>query len=166
MFDEMLKALPAPLLGGAILYGLLSALWLQPLVERRMATKIYIPQCEASSAKAHAEQQQQTRSETRRRKLLVEQLARSPLGQMPFAKEAIEIAEAEIERSIPKIPSLRTIDHTSRCTCAVTMAFDAIKYPMLFHVMSARTYAPPQLETMSAAVDGFFNAGACRMDKR
>ncbi|RDJ21077.1 hypothetical protein DWF00_07610 [Bosea caraganae] len=166
MFDFPFKALPAPLLAGLLFYAAICALWLQPLVERRMAEKTFIPQCEARSIAVQAERRQEVDSEARRKKSILDQFARSPLAQLPFMKETLDIAEAEIAKSVPKIPRLRAVDHSSRCACAVTTAFDAIRFPMLLHVMSARVYAPAQLGTMPAAIDGLVNANECRSDKR
>ncbi len=44
MTDLPFRFLPPALLAGAALYGLVCILWLQPLVEGRMADKMLIPQ--------------------------------------------------------------------------------------------------------------------------
>lgn len=166
MFDFPFKALPAPLLAGLLLYAAICALWLQPLVERRMAAKTFIPQCEARSVAGQAERKQEVDDERQRKRSILDRYKQSPIRDLPFVKEAIEIAEAEIAKSLPKIPQLTAVDHSSRCACAVTTAFDAIRFPMLLHVMSARVYAPAPLGTMPSSIDGLANANECRANKR
>jgi hypothetical protein len=162
MLDIPFKALPAPLLGGLFAYAVLCALWLQPLVERRMAAKTFMPQCESGAIRAQNDRRQSYENEIRLQERILQQLLDHPLSQLPMIRDHVLMVKEVLDGK--KKAFRRYIDHSSRCACAVTSAFDGIRFQMLLHVMSARTYASAQLAALPFAIGQNLGSAACGAD--
>lgn len=160
MLDMPFKALPAPLLVGLLIYAAICSLWLQPLVERRLAAKIYIPACEADAMQSHADEARNAGREIALQESLLQQLLQNPLAQFPGIRE--QIAEARRLVAEKRARLVRPPDHSSRCACAVGSAFGELGVPMLLHVMSARVFVPRELSTLQHSIRQQAGSAACR----
>lgn len=152
MLDPLPRALPPVLLLGLMAYAAVTALWLQPVVEQRLAERTYIPLCEAHlrENKDIADAETRAAQDRQRQSLdILRQLERDfgmPLPGMGYFDDVLE--QTILPPSSKKARSLVA----SPCGCAAGAAFDAIKLNMLLHVMSARLYRPGALETLPASV--------------
>ncbi|MBS7537749.1 hypothetical protein [Ancylobacter lacus] len=157
MLDIPFKIFPPALLAGLLLYAGITALWLQPLVERRLADRVYIPQCEAGLIKAQSRARAEQDGKRNAARQMMDMFRSSPLGQFPGFNEMMEQGRVLAEAGVPELPSAG-IDHSSRCACAVSSAFDAARLPMLLHVMSLRTYQPAALTALPFTAGTFLDS--------
>ncbi|MBP0614241.1 hypothetical protein [Jiella mangrovi] len=159
MFERLTHLFPPALLAGLAIYGGVCFLWLQPMVERRLAARNYIPACERGllvAAKARDNRQRQAEDDVG---LLLDMLRQTPFGQIPGAMEPVE-RMGEYARRKARLPE-RTIDHSSLCACAVGTAFAGQSLPMLLHVMSGRTYRPASLDNLPGDTARALRSGTC-----
>jgi hypothetical protein len=163
MFDTIFKIVPPSLLFSGALYAGVCALWLQPLVEQRLADRTYVPQCEAGVLHARTEHQDQIQQERESKQSAINLYKDllGDLGELPGVERITEMVEDLAGASLPELPTSRAIASSSPCSCAVGAAFEAIKLPMLLHVMSARTYQPAALQSLPHAVSGIATSGQC-----
>lgn len=151
MLDLPFKILPPAALAGLLLYAAVTALWTQPLVERRLTEKVYLPQCTADLAMAKAGGQQLADAERQQKLTLLNALRNSPWAQLPGVRETIRMLELALEPELALPPS-QAAERGSPCGCAVSLAFDGIRLPMLLHVMTARLYQPAELQALPARI--------------
>lgn len=161
MFDLPFKLFPPALLAGLLLYAGITALWLQPLVQDRLAARHLIPRCEAGLIAARSQEATRQQEEKHRRNRALDLYRNSPLGQLPFARDALDQVEQLMRDSVPALPVSTPIDHSSRCACAVTSAFEAMRIPMLRHVMSLRSYRPAELDALPLRIGEFLGTAGC-----
>lgn len=154
MFDLPFKLLPPGLVFGGALYAGVCALWLQPLVESRLAEKTYILRCEEALYAAAAESADQAQRERDRVNAVLGAYRElmGPLAALPGMERVSEMTDDLMERQRPDLPRASRIDQSSHCGCAVASAFEANTLPMLWHVMSLRTYEPAILSRFDQAV--------------
>lgn len=162
MFDLFpTKIFPPALLGGITLYGLITMLWLQPLVEGRMAELKYIPQCEASLQKAEASTPPPDNPRRRELEMVLRMYEGTGLSQLPYVREIIEMARQELTRLQSKQFRTSSIDRTSLCACAVDTVFENNHLRMTLHVASLRTHVPKALKSMNRSVMAIAASGQC-----
>lgn len=160
MWDFIFKYVPPPLALGLILYSLVTFLWLQPLIERRMADLIYIPQCEVGDLPA------------------VSAPPPSPVSQGPMPDgSTIPLPPAppvELPLGVQIIAELKGLfrDDTnpfsvppgatgSPCGCSVAIAFDRTFWRSHIHVMSLRTYTPRAVAHFDERIAQVLASGLC-----
>lgn len=166
MFDTILTRLfPASMLGGLALYLVITMLWLQPLVERRMADLHLIPACEAALAFDEAstpEPRNQAQAETEMALKLLDVFTRqSGLDQVPGVTDTLDAVEGVVEGVTPKQPRVSTIDRGSVCGCSVDKAFAELGFAMTLHVASARSYSGTKIDTLPQSTLAVAQSGQC-----
>lgn len=161
MFDFLFRFVPPALAGGLALYGVATVLWLQPLVETRLAERHLIPACEAAlthaqtATPAPADQAQAGLDIGRR---LLNDLG---LGDLPGVEDTFETLEDLTQDMIPQAPRRSTFERDTICGCATETAFDHAGWAMTLHVASARTHTPPAITTLPHTVATIATSGQC-----
>lgn len=159
MWDFIFKYVPPPLLLGLIVYSCVTFLWLQPLVERRMADRIYVPQCEAGTLPSASPPQS------------------SPPSTAPLADNApapVPVPVVKLPLGVQIVAALKDMlgaDGTysvpagaltaNPCLCSVSVAFDSVFWRSHIHVMSLRTYTPRAIEHFGERVAQVLGSGIC-----
>ncbi|SMD14984.1 hypothetical protein [Rhizobium sp. RU36D] len=163
MYELITKICPPSLLAGIVLYGLACALWFQPLVERRLATKTMIPQCETIMRNTLTNDNRAMRHEYNRQRAALDVYRRltGNLSDIPFMDTINDLVEDLAPPELPPIAVPNEIDTSTVCGCAVAGAFDAIRFPMLLHVMRLRAYQPAALQTLPHVAAGLARSGQC-----
>lgn len=161
MLDSLFKLLPPSLLFGVVLYAGVCSLWLQPLIERRLAEKVYVPQCEARVLEARASALDEVHQERRRKQSAVDLYKDllGDLGELPVFEQITEMVEEAAGDQVSS--GLRSASSGSPCGCAAAAAFESIRMPMLLHVMSVRSYAPAALQSLPQTLAGIAASGQC-----
>lgn len=165
MFDTMITRLfPAAMVGGLALYTVASMLWLQPVVERRMAEKYLIPSCEAGLAQSENTTPIPRNPERDQLEAYIQLLQDSPFGQIEVVSNQLWLARERLRAMKPTRLRISGVERTSVCSCAADKAFEAISFPgMTLHVASARTYNPSsvQRDTLEQSARSFAMSGQC-----
>lgn len=163
MFDSMLtKLFPAAMMGGLALYLLATILWLQPLVESRMADKYLIPFCETELETS--ENTSPVRVDPRRGELemLIRMLEDSGLAGLPMIRSQIEMARSQLRAMSPSRLRITSVERSSTCSCAADKAFEEVHFPtMTMHVASARTYTPAAVKSLEQSTRAIAFTGQC-----
>ncbi|MBT8167601.1 hypothetical protein [Falsiruegeria litorea] len=165
MFDTMITRLfPAAMVGGIAVYTVASMLWLQPVVERRMAEKYLIPACEAGLT--HSENTTPIPRNPERDQLMafIQLLESSPLGDVEAIRLQLRMARERLRSMTPTRMRISGVERTSVCSCAADKTFEAISFPgMTLHVASARTYNPSivQRDALEQSTRSFAISGQC-----
>lgn len=148
MFDTILNRLfPAAMVGGVAVYALVTLIWLQPLVERRMAEKYLIPACEAGLQ--HSEGNTPVPVNPRRHELemLIQMLEGMDLDKIPAIRMQLDEARRQLRAMRESRRPFSGIERNTTCGCAVNKAYETIRFPqMLIHVASGRTYNPTNVQ--------------------
>lgn len=151
MFDTLFNRLfPAAMAGGLAIYTLIVLLWLQPLVENRMAEKYLIPACEAGLQ--NSERSTPVQVDPRRHQLeaYIRMMETSGMDQIPGMQIILEQARAELRALKISRRPFSSVERNTTCGCAVNNAYEAISFPqMLMHVSTGRTYNPTQVHRAS-----------------
>lgn len=142
MMELPTRLFPPALLAGLIIYGAVTMLWLQPIVERRLAEKHLIPQCEANLQYAENTTPPPNNEKFRQAQIVIQMYENSPLGNMPGFKEMLESAKRVVEQMRPQKLRISKIDRANICGCSVDTAFDDMGLKMTLHVASLRTHTP------------------------
>lgn len=162
MFDLPFKLFPPALLAGVSIWGLASVLWMQPLVEERMAEKVLIPQCEASLLKAEraipAPPPDPRKAQI---KILETIFDEGGWGRVPIIEKTIAMTKNQIDATSPKRLRSSKIERDGVCACSVDKAFSDAFYPMALHVASLRTHVPSEVRTLDKTVLAVAASGAC-----
>lgn len=162
MFDFLpTKILPPALLGGVLIYGLVCLVWLQPLVESRLAELTYIPQCETDLHKAEAAAPVPDNPRRRELELLIDMYEKTNLDQLPFVSEALEFAKRELAAMQPKRLRTSRIELNGICSCSVDKVFADHHLKMTLAVASLRTHVPAFLKSMNRNVLAIAASGTC-----
>nr|WP_306266998.1 hypothetical protein [Pararhizobium sp. IMCC3301] len=162
MFDFLpTKIIPPALLGSMLLYGLICMLWLQPLVESRMAELTYVPQCEANLKNAEASTPLPDNPRQRELELLIRMYEQSGLERLPYVREIIQIARTEMEQLKPKRFRSSHIQINGICACAVENIFAENHLKMALSVASLRTHIPAFLKSMDRNLLSVAASGTC-----
>jgi len=161
MLDLPFKLFPPALMAGTILYAAVTALWLQPLVEHRMAEKFLIPQCQVGLQTDEAATPLPENPKRRELELMITYYKRLGLDQLPFVTEAIEMLKAETEAMRPKRLRISSGKRNSICACSVEKAFSKAFTPMLLYVASLRTHEPASVTRLSQSALRIARSGDC-----
>lgn len=163
MFDSMLtKLFPAAMVGGLVLYLLATMLWLQPLVESRMAEKYLIPSCEANLATSESTTPVKIDSRRGELQMLIRMLEDSGLAALPMIQSQIDMARSQLRAMSPSRLRITSVERASACSCAADKAFEAIHFPtMTLHVATARTYTPAAVNNLDQSTRTVALSGQC-----
>ncbi|EFO34077.1 hypothetical protein TRICHSKD4_0566 [Roseibium sp. TrichSKD4] len=161
MMELPARLFPPALLAGLIVYGAATMLWLQPIVEKRLAEKRLIPQCEASLQYAEKTTSPPNNEKFRQAQIVIQMYENSPLGNMPGVKESLEAAKRMVEQMRPQKFRMSKIDRSSICGCAVDTAFDGMGLKMTLHVASLRTHTPKSLGSIDQNIMAIASNGQC-----
>ncbi len=162
MFDALLtKLFPAAMLGGLALYMLATMLWLQPLVESRMATKYLIPACEIALESDQETTPLPNNSNRLQLEMTITMLEGMGADQIPFLREQLQAARRMLQRMQPKRLRISTIERSSICGCGSDKAFQSLGLKMTLHVASARTYFPSQINALPQTTLSYARSGEC-----
>jgi len=155
------KIFPPALLGGIVTYGLIVMLWLQPLVESRMAIKTFIPQCETNLNKIEVTKPAPNNSKRLQFQMMMEMFKGSGLNKIPMISQSLEVAKRQLQAIQPKQYRSSLIERTSVCSCSVDKAFAEYQLRMTLHVASLRTHVPNALKSMNQTVLNIAASGQC-----
>ncbi|MBM1556236.1 MiAMP1 family antimicrobial peptide [Sulfitobacter mediterraneus] len=162
MFDTLITRLfPAALLGGLALYLLATMLWLQPLVERRMAEKQLTPACEVA---LETEQESTPLPENPQRfqlEMTIRMLEDLGADQIPILREQLQFARQKLQAMSPRRLRITNIERGTICGCSADKAFGALGFGMTFHVASARTYTSTKINSLPQSTLAFAQSGQC-----
>lgn len=161
MFDLPFKLFPLALLAGVSIWGLASVLWLQPLVEERMAEKTLIPRCEVNLLKAERAVHVPVDPRASELEILKQILRGTGLDEIPVIDDTIEIIEGQVEATSPKRLRSSKIERDGACSCAVDTAFSDSFYPMALHVASLRTHTPTFMRSLDSTVLAIATSRPC-----
>lgn len=161
MMDLPVRLFPPALLGGLAIYAAITMLWLQPIIEQRMAEKHLVPQCQANLQ--HAENTVVIPDNPKRRELefVIQTYENTPLGQLPYMRDMIEQAKRMLHDMQPQRPRISHIDRSNICGCAVDNALDTLGFKMTLHVASLRTHTPNALKTIDQNILAIAGQGQC-----
>ena len=161
MMDLPIRLFPPTLIGGLAIYAAIIMLWLQPIVETRMAEKYLIPQCKANLQ--HAEQTTPVPSNPKQRELefVIRTYESSPLSQLPYMKDIINEAKRMLQNMQPTRPRISNIDRSNICGCAVDNALNQMGLKMTLHVASLRTHTPKSLKGIDRSILSIAGQGGC-----
>lgn len=166
MFETILTRLfPASLLGGLALYLLVTMLWLQPLVERRMAALHLVPACETALVQDRANTpapRNQAQAEADITVQILDMLFKGTgLDQIPEIDQTMDVARGVVEGMTPKQPRISQIDKDSVCGCSVDQTFSDLGFAMTLHVASARSYADARVVSLPQNTFAIARSGQC-----
>lgn len=161
MTDLPYKLFPPALLAGVALYGLVCMLWLQPLVEGRMAEKALIPQCEEFLREARETASGPRDQKRRELETLIALYDRMGLSQVPYVQDMIEVMRQRSGAGRADDFRVSGIEGRSLCACAVDKAFAEAHLAMTLHVASLRTHAPAAVRTLDRTVIAALQSGLC-----
>ena len=161
MMDLPIRLFPPALVGGLAIYAAIIMLWLQPIVETRMAEKHLIPQCKANLQ--HAEKSTPLPENPKQRELefVIRTYENSPLGQLPYMQEMISEAKRMLQTMQPTRTRISNIDRSNICGCAVDSALDQLGFKMTMHVGSLRTHTPKSLKGIDQSILSIAGQGQC-----
>ncbi len=162
MFDFLpTKIIPPALLGGIVVYGLICIVWLQPLVEARMAELVYIPQCEANLHRVEAQRREPVDRRKQELDFVLEMFKGTGLEQIPMVSQGLEVARRQIEATSPKRLRTSRIERNNVCACAVDQVFGDNHLKMTLSVASLRTHIPAFLKSMHRNVGSVAASRTC-----
>lgn len=166
MFDTLLTRLfPPAMLGGIALYLLVTLIWLQPLVERRMAEIQLIPTCEAALVRDHADatrSKSQSKPDAQIALDILDQIFRETgLDQLPAVDDTLDMARQVAEDNKPASPRMSAFDTSSVCGCSVDRAYSDLGFALTLHVASARTYSSTRTNALPQSVLSNAHSGQC-----
>lgn len=161
MMDLPVRLFPPALLGGLAIYAAITMLWLQPIIEQRMAEKHLIPQCQANLQHAENTTPVPTNSKQRELEFVLKTYENTPLGKLPYMRDMIEQAKRMLRDMQPQRLRISSIDRGKICGCAVDNAFEALGFKMTLHVASLRTHIPAALKSMNHNVLNIAASGQC-----
>ncbi|MEO1749314.1 MAG: hypothetical protein AAFR27_11985 [Pseudomonadota bacterium] len=155
------RLFPPALLAGLIIYAAITMIWLQPIVETRLAEKHFIPQCEANLLQAAHAAPLPNEDKYRQAQALIDAYENSPLAELPGIKESIEAARRIIEQMRPEAIRISKIDRSNICGCATDIALESLGLKMTLHVASLRTHMPNALKSIDQAILTNAGRGQC-----
>ena len=161
MMDFPFKLFDPAILVGGILYGLICLLWLQPLVEFRMAEKLLIPHCKKNLEHMESSAPVPRNDKRQELEMIIEMYERTGMGQIPYVGDIIEMARGKLEAMQPKQYRSSKIERTSICGCSVDKAFAQVQFPMTLHVASLRTHTPSSIKTLKQSIVSIAASGTC-----
>ncbi len=161
MFDLPFKLFPPALLGGLAIYGAVTVLWLQPIVESRMAEKHLIPQCRAVLHQKDTARVQQPDPERDAAKMLLRVFKETGMDQLPGVSESLELGEKILDAKNPKRLRRSSIVHASICACAVDTSFEEVGWAMTLYVASARSHVPASIRQLSHTIQSRAHSSRC-----
>lgn len=160
MLESLFKILPPPLLAGMFIYSAITFLWLQPLVEGRMAERIYIPQCGAGKLPAAERREPRPPPGGLMPEGTVQPMPGLPPIELPLGVQIVaalkDLLGADGTYSVPA--GVSTADP---CACSVSVAFDSLFWRSHIHVMSLRTYTPLAIANFDQRVAQVLDSGIC-----
>jgi len=159
MMDFPARLFPPALLGSLAVYGTVTFIWLQPIVENRMAEKHLIPQCEVNLQQA--ENATPIPDDPKRREL--EMLIRmyETMGRVPMLDGIVDELKRQLQYMQPSRMRISSIDRTNICGCAVDNALEDLGLKMTLHVGSLRTHTPKALNSIDQTVLSIAGSGQC-----
>ena len=158
-----------PVAAAALVWSGVNYFGLTPVIEERLADKLYQPACEAGLALAEQNapapvlpQPVDPRSQA------LNLLKQSPLMAHPFFKhlglsDMVDEAARLAENLSPKVPQppKRDIDYGSVCECAVFTALDRHHWQFTLHTATARLYTPATVRNFDAEIAKVIRSEAC-----
>lgn len=159
MIDLPARLLPPALLGGLAVYGAVTLVWLQPIVETRMAEKHLIPKCEVNLQ--HAEDSVPVPDDPKRRELEMLIAMYESMGRIPMLDGIVDELKRQLQYMKPSRIRISNIDRTNICGCAVDNALDGLGLKMTLHVASLRTHTPNALKAIDKHVLSIAGQGQC-----
>ena len=161
MMDLPVRLFPPALLGGLAVYSSVTVLWLQPIVEKRLAARHFIPRCEAQLQ--YAENTAPVPDNPKRRGLetMLRILKKTPLGEIPEVGETLEEVKELSEAMRPSRLRISHIDRSNICGCAIDKALGDLGMRMTLHVASLRTHTPRALAAIDQNVLAIAGQGQC-----
>lgn len=152
MWELLAKIFPPQLIVGTLIYALVCAIWLQPLIEGRMANITYIPQCEAGELPDVGAPARLS----------------NPADALPDTPDAQTPATVLILRELRGVFSSDAAIYAparygsgEECACAVGTAFERSFWRSLAHVMTLRVYTPLVIEHFDIRVAQVRASGLC-----
>lgn len=137
MFD-FFRIFPPALQVGVILYAAVCYVWLQPLVEGRLAEKLLIPKCIAhQDAKERSEPARPDKTDPG--SILDIIIPELPEEYRRTFGDIVERTKRMHDDLRPARPQIRA---ATACGVAVASELDKANIPMFFHVMSMRAFTP------------------------
>ena len=161
MLELPTRLFPPALLAGLVIYAAITMIWLQPIVETRLAEKHFIPQCEANLLQAAHDAPLPKNDKYRQAQALIDAYENSPLADMPGIKESIETARRIIEQMRPEPIRISKIDRSNICGCATQIALENLGLKMTLYVASLRTHTPNALESIDQNILANARQGQC-----
>lgn len=161
MFDIPTRLFPPALLGGLIVYGAIILLWLQPIIEERLAEKHLIPQCKANLEHTENTTPIPTNPKRRELEMVLRTYEASPFAQLPYVREMIINAKRMLRDMEPTRPRISNIDRSNICGCSVDNALEALGPKMTLHVASLRTHTPNALKSIDQNILSIAAQGKC-----
>ena len=161
MLELPTRLFPPALLAGLIIYAAITVIWLQPMVETRLAEKHFIPKCEANLLQAANAAPLPNNERYRQAQALIDAYENSPFADMPGIKESIETARRIIEQMRPEPIRISQIDRSNICGCATDIALEDLGAKMTLHVASLRTHMPNALKSIDQAILTNAGQGQC-----
>ncbi|WP_127599590.1 hypothetical protein [Nitratireductor alexandrii] len=163
MWDTLFKLLPPPVLLGLVIYSAVTFLWLQPLIERRMADLIYIPQCERGDLPKIVSRRPDPAPPVIQGPLpdgSVIPMPPAPPVEPPLGVQIISGLK-DLLRGDDNPYSVPAGAAGSICGCSVALAFDSVFWRSHIHVMSLRTYTPRAIRHFDERVAQARATGLC-----
>ncbi|MEP1572789.1 hypothetical protein [Roseibium album] len=151
MWDLISKIIPTPVIVGLLVWGLISAIFLQPLVEERQANITYIPQCKAGKLPQVALRQ------TPRNKTPDDE---TETVQPPMAVQIVSELRNIFKRDDEAYTTLRYANMDS-CSCSVGVAYERSFWPSLGNVMSFGLFEPRSIKFLEVRVAQIKASGIC-----
>lgn len=162
MIDTLITRLfPAALIGGLALYVLATMLWLQPLVESRMAEKHLIPACEAALESDQESTPLPDNPERYQLEMTIRMLEDMGADQIPIFREQLQNARRMLRAMQPTRLRISNIERSTICGCGSDMAFESLGLAMILHVASARTYNPSKINALPQSTLSYARSGEC-----
>ena len=162
MFDPIITRLfPVAMVGGLALYVLATILWLQPIVENRMAEKHLIPACEAALENDQESTPLPDNPERYQLEMTIGMLEDMGADQIPILREQLQVARRMLQTMQPTRLRISNAERGSVCSCASDKTFESLGFSMTLHVSSARTYTPSKITNLLQTTLSFARSGEC-----
>lgn len=153
MWELISKLIPAPVIMGLLIWGLICAIFLQPKIEQRRADLTYVPMCEAGHL-PHVRSAPQTTQPT-------DGLAENSDPQTPVGLQiATELRNIFRNDNEDTYVDLR-YGSVDACRCSVGVAYDRRFWPSLANVMLLGWYQPRSIAHFEVEVAKIKSSGIC-----
>lgn len=166
MIETITRIVPRGLLVGLAAYLMAVFIWFQPMVEVRLADRVYLPACERTLVAAASDSADRAMQDHRRTTEILgpwTDLTTEYLNELGAAMGQPGLGEIYSDIQAPVVPDMnavRALANTT-CGCAVTVAYGDARWEMFAHVASARAYRPSVIDAIGKKAAAIAASGEC-----